>query len=219
MNIEKMRGAVLQHYEKGRVLIRQGDPVTYLYYLVSGVVHREVVTMDGSEIIPSVKTAASKGVASMVGILLLFDRQGGSVSSSSFITHTACTCYQIPKESVMEYLRERPEELIHVIEMAVEENGNTFQLLLARNEGQVANRLCKILEERCIEKDGKYIVAGQNTNIELAKFLCVHKVTVARIIRQLKAEGIISKRGGSIVVLEPELLKEYAECRRQLKYF
>lgn len=30
--------------------------------------------------------------------------------------------------------------------------------------------------------------------VELAKFLCVHKVTVARILRQLKEEGVIAKK-------------------------
>lgn len=219
MEAEKFRGAELRHYEKGEILIRQGDPVTHLYYLVKGTVFREVVTPDGYESVPSVKTAASKGLASLVGVLALFTGNENLISNSSFVTNSPCTCYKIPKESVMEYLKVNPDELVRVVELAMREHANLFQLLVMRNEGQVANRLCKLLMDRCVCENGRYLVTGQNTNVDLAKFLCVHKVTVARIIRQLKEEGVISKKGSVIRILKPDMMQEYADCRRQLKYF
>lgn len=209
----------MQHYEKGRILIRQGDPVTHLYYLVKGTVYREVVTPDGYESVPSVKTAAAKGLASLVGVLALFTGNENLRSNSSFITNSPCICYKIPKDSVMEYLLANPEELVRVVELAMREHANLFQLLVMRNEGQVANRLCKLLMDRCTYEDGKCMAMGQNTNVDLAKFLCVHKVTVARILRQLKEEGVIAKKGSSIRILKPDMMQEYADCRRQLKYF
>lgn len=219
MEAERFKGAVLQYYDKGKVLIRQGEPVTHLYYLVKGTVYREVVTPDGYETIPSVKTAASKGLPSLVGVLALFTGNENLVSNSSFITQSSCTCYKIPKDSVLEYLKANPDELIRVVELAMKEHASLFQLLVMRNEGQVANRLCKLLMDRCALKDGRYLVVGQNTNVDLAKFLGVHKVTVARIIRQLKEEGVIARHGSVISILKPDLMREYAECRQQLKYF
>lgn len=219
MEAERFKGAVLQHYEKGKVLIRQGEPVTHLYYLVKGTIYREVVTPDGYESVPSVKTAASKGIASMVGVLALFTGNENLVSNSSFITNSPCTCYKISKDSVMEYLKANPDELVHVVELAMREHANLFQLLIMRNEGQVANRLCKLLLDRCTCENGRYLITGQNTNVDLAKFLCVHKVTVARIIRQLKEEGVIAKKGSVIRILKPDIMQEYADCQRQLKYF
>ncbi len=216
---EKLKGAELKHYKKGQILIYQGDPVTHLYYLVKGTVFREVVTPDGYESVPSVKTAASKGIASMVAVLALFTGNENLASNSTFITMSPCTCYKIPKDSVMEYLLANPDELVHVVELAMREHANLFQLLVMRNEGQVANRLCKLLLDRCICDGGNYLVTGQSTNVDLAKFLCVHKVTIARIIRQLKEEGVISKKGSAIRILDHDKMREYADCRRQLKYF
>lgn len=219
MEAEKFKGAVMQHYEKGKVLIHQGDPVTHLYYLVKGTVFREVVTPDGYESVPTVKTAASKGMASLVGVLALFTGNENLCSNSSFITNSPCTCYKIPKESVMEYLLANPNELVCVVELAMRDHANLFQLLVMRNEGQVANRLCKLLMEQSTYEDGRCLITGKNTNVDLAKFLCVHKVTVARILRQLKEEGVIARQGSRICIFKPETMQEYADCTRQLKYF
>lgn len=219
MELEKLPGAMLRHYDKGTVLIHQGEPITHLYYLVKGTVYREVITLDGYENIPSVKTAASKGLSSLVGILSLFTGNDNLISNSTFVTKTACTCYKIPQNSVMDYLKQNPDILMDVVRFAMKEHANLFQLLVMRNEGQVANRLCKILEERSSHEPGDSMVKGHNTNVELAKFLGVHKVTIARIIRQLKEEGTIRKKGHQIYILKPEILHEYAECHRQLKYF
>ena len=56
------------------------------------------------------------------------------------------------------------------------------------------------------------------TNVEMAKFLSVHKVTVARILRALKEEQMIMRTADGLLLLEPEKLRQYAENQIELKY-
>ena len=52
----------------------------------------------------------------------------------------------------------------------------------------------------------------------MSRFLGIHKVTVAKIIKALKMEGIIDKEKEGIVILDKDKLASYAKAEKTIDY-
>lgn len=217
MPFRDLPGVTLCRFKRGDYLIRAGEQVEYVYYLLKGTVYRESVTDAGRERILSSK-ASGDIVQSLVGILILYRRPDTGVSSNDFIAHTNCACYRIPKDVCMEYLRRRPALLEDVVRTAMDEYMRLMALFQVKEEGHVAGQLCNLLLERGRETEQGVLVSKKFTNVEMAKFLSVHKVTVARILRVLKEEGSVARTTEGLLLKNPEKLQQYAENKLELKY-
>lgn len=217
MPFRDLPGVTLCRFKRGDYLIRAGEQVEYVYYLLKGTVYRESVTDAGRERILSRK-ASGDIVQSLVGILILYRRPDTGVSSNDFIAHTNCACYRIPKDVCMEYLRRHPVLLEDVVRTATDEYMRLMMLFQAKDEGHVAGRLCSLLLERGRETEQGLLVSKKFTNVEMSKFLSVHKVTVARILRALKDEETVVRVPEGLILQKPEKLRQYAENSVELKY-
>ena len=96
MPFRELPGATPCRFRKGERIIKAGDPVEYVYYLVKGSVNREMVTNKGYESIFSCKRTADLA-DSLIGILTLYNKTYNSISRYDFIARTDCQCYRIPK--------------------------------------------------------------------------------------------------------------------------
>lgn len=56
------------------------------------------------------------------------------------------------------------------------------------------------------------------TNIEIAKFLTVHKVTVSRILRALKEQGCVERTERGLLLRDISALEAYAYDNKELDY-
>lgn len=217
MPFRDLPGVTQCRFRRGDYLIRVGESVEYIYYLLKGTVYREAVTEHGRERILSSKASGSI-VESLIGILILYRRPDAGVSSNDFIAHTNCTCYRIPKDVCMEYLRQNPVLLEDVVRTAMDEYMRLMTLFQAKDEGHVAGRLCSLLLERSRQTEQGLLVSKKFTNVEMAKFLSVHKVTVARILRVLKEEDTLARTTEGLLLKNLERLQQYAENEIELKY-
>lgn len=215
MDLLKMPGVVYCEFEKNSYIIQQGEKVDYLYYLVSGSCQRIALTEKGNEMIYGVKESNDM-LRSLLGVLIIFYRN--ETSTSSFIATSKCSCYKISKETFMEYVKDKPELLIQLVHMAMlelQELNNTFQ---ARHEGKQANRLCGFLLHEAQIKQDKLVVDKHLTNVAISRFLGIHKVTVAKILKVLKDEGIIIKENGVIFICDEKKLLKYANAEIPMGY-
>ena len=218
MPFRELPGVTPCRFRKGERIIKAGDPVEYVYYLVKGSVNREMVTNKGYESIFSCKRTADLA-DSLIGILTLYNKTYNSVSRYDFIARTDCQCYRIPKEECKQYLRNHPALLEEVLSHAVREHANVVDLFLARREGSGTARLCMLLLERAKpDAEGKLTVSKKLTNIEIGKLLSIHKVTVSRMLRALREEGTIEKTEQGIVILNELRMKQYADNTQTLEY-
>lgn len=189
-----------------------------VYYLIKGTVYRELINDKGHESILSRKNNADVADA-LVGVLSLYNPTHGAFSRYNFIAHTDCTCYRIPGEVCKAYLRSNPELLERVIQHSMREYNQILNLFQTHKEGMASAKLCALLLERAKEtEDGLRIVPRKCTNVELSKLLSVHKVTVSRMIRALREEGVVERATEGLVLLQPERLKRYAENKEVLIY-
>lgn len=217
MPFRDLPGVTKCRFEPGDCLIAAGERVDYIYYLQKGVVYRELLTDKGHESILSRKVGDS-AVSSLIGILPWYRRSDVGVSTNDFVAKTNCVCYRIPKDVCIAYLQQHHELLEEVIRIVLEDYMRLMDLFQAKRAGDVSSRLCRFLLLSSSEtKQGK-ILPKKYTNVEIAKFLSVHKVTVARILRALKDENCVTRVEGGLLLCNETELEAYASQQKLLEY-
>ena len=217
MPFRGLSGVTQCRFKRGDVLIHAGEQVEYVYYLLKGTVQREMLTKAGYESILGIK-AGEGVVSSLVGILVFYRPKEPGVSRYNFIASTNCVCYRIPKDVCMQYLRRRPDLLESLVYTAMEEYNYLMDLFQAKREGGVAASLCAFLLEHSHDTEEGRIVAKKYSNVEISKFLSVHKVTVARVLRVLKEQGCVTRTPKGLLLQNVALLTEYAQQEKPLDY-
>ena len=218
MPFRDLPGVTQCKFKKGERLIRAGEPIDYIYYLIKGSVYREVVTDKGYESTLSRKGGSNDVASSLVGILALYNRNTGSASTSDFVAHTDCLAYRIPAETCKEYLRQHPLLLEGVLHCSMDEYHRVLNMFQSRREGSGSARLCALLLERARETEHGSVVPRKCTNVELSKLLSIHKVTVSRMLRALKEEGVVERTSEGLALLDLERLQQYAANEIELEY-
>ncbi|MFZ7101074.1 MAG: helix-turn-helix domain-containing protein [Peptococcaceae bacterium] len=216
MDLTEMPGVTYCEFKKGSNMIEQGEKVEYIYYLVSGTCHRLTITNKGNEIIYGTKESKDF-IKALVGVLVLYSPDGRSISN--FIAKSKCYCYRIPKNTFFHYVRNKPDILTKLLCFALWEYRELYNTFQYRQEGKVPNRLCELLLKNAQNKHGKLVVAKAFSNSEIGRYLGIHKVTVAKILKALKEKGIIEKHKEGILVLDQAQLIAYAQSEKILHYY
>ncbi len=110
----QLSGAELCHFRKGEIIIKAGEAVEYIYYLMKGSVYRKIIARNGGETIVTVKKADGS-LEALVGVVVLYRKE--RLSNSDFIAKTDCTCYKIPAESYLAMANQNPEILLATIDL------------------------------------------------------------------------------------------------------
>lgn len=212
-------GVVRVSRDKDEYIVRQGDAVRYVFYIISGNIKREIVTEDGVELSVIGHFRGKQGWNSFLGLLSPFGKDENPRYNASFLTASKCVYYQIPTIEWLDYLDQNPQYWRKVLDLAMQEYYRVHQLFEMKLQRQAANSLCKILLDQVELIDGVYYIVGQGLkNVELAKRIGIHKVTSARILKQLQIECVITKKQRQMIVLDIEALTAYAEKNKELKY-
>lgn len=217
MPFRDLPGVEQCRFKKGDCLLPAGERVEYVYYLTKGTVYRELISDKGYESILSRKNN-SNAIQSLVGILALYTDIEGNIIHSGFFAHTDCIAYKIPKDVCMQYLRDHPDMMEDLLRYSLEEYVRVLKILNARREGNSTASLCKLLLERARPTEQGLLVSKKCTNVEMAKILNIHKVTVNRMLRVLKEESVLERTADGLLILQPELLRQYADDEKAFKY-
>lgn len=217
MPFRDLPGVIQCRFKRGDYLIRAGESVEYVYYLLQGTVYRESVTDAGHETILSRKSSGNI-IQSLIGVLTLYRRKSVAIAKDDFIAYTNCLCYRIPKAVCKEYLRQNPDLLEELCCTALDQCAHMEELFRSRQEGGISSRLCKLLLERSRETEEGLVVPKKCTNVEIAKFLSVHKVTVSVILRALKEQDAVVRTPQGLLLKNTQLLQQYANQELQLNY-
>ena len=202
-------------FQKGEVILRQGEYVEYLWLLESGTCYRHMNTDKGDAIIYSIKHPG-KTVSSLLGVLNLYNCD--QISSFSFVARTPCKCLCIPADAFRTWVDDKPAVLKDLLILSSNNSTELRIAFRAFQEGRVANRLCKILLSCSKTASGKDMITKDYTFTEIASMLGIHHVTVSRIIRALCEEGVLKKDTGCILILNRERLTQYANNEIPLSY-
>lgn len=215
MNLIDMPGVHFAKMKKGTVFIKQGEPVDYVYYLTKGYFYRVMTTVKGDEVIYSIKQPSEDLSQCLIGVFCLYgnhssETHGTRPSSTDFIAMTDCEGYMVPKESFYRYAQNNPVLLSHLLDAMLDEYGRLIRNYQSHQEQSVANRLCQLLLEHSEPNKENTKRTTSVKNVDLAGFLGVHKVTVARIIKSLKDKKVVERRQSSLVIIDVPQMERYA---------
>jgi CRP-like cAMP-binding protein len=222
MDLQKMPGVHYCEFKKNDIIIRQGEKLDAVYYLISGVCYRRAVNKKGDEIIYGIKESqpgtefSPNFVQSVIGVLVLYSEDG--ISSSNFCASVKCCCYRIPKEVFFSYVQDKPDAITQIAKLAMKELRILAGSFQARQEGQVANQLCRLLLKHAKPGPDGVLTVKNLSNLAIGQLLGIHKVTVSRILRALKLEEVIDKYRNCIVIRDGNRLKEYAWSEQHIDY-
>ena len=201
-------------FKKGDYLIKQGDWVDHIYYVVEGTCYGTAVTANGLETIHYIK-GDDRIINSLVGVLVPFVDQP---SITSFIAKTDCLCYRIPTDVIMQCLSRQPDLMKELVTLAMTNYYLVCGKLQTRQQRGAAGALAQFLLDRAVLTGGRSIVPDSYSNADIGRFLGIHPVTAAKILKELKSQQIIARSKNGIIIQDERLLRQYADGEKKLIY-
>ncbi|MDO4281101.1 MAG: Crp/Fnr family transcriptional regulator [Peptococcaceae bacterium] len=215
MKLIEMPGVRFTKMKKGTIFIKQGETADHIFYLTSGYFYRIMTTVKGEEVIYSVKSASEEMAKCLIGVFSLYGGDSsrshqGRPSTTDFVAMTDCEGYLIPRAAFFQYIEGDALLANRLLDAMVDEYTRLLRTYQSHQEQGVANRLCQFLLEYSTPNADNTTRQVGVKNVELAGFLGVHRVTVARIIKSLKEEGILARTGNTLTVIDVARLEDYA---------
>lgn len=186
-----------------------------LYYLESGLVALMSYSRNGEERV----YLYMKGprIISFMSLLLNVTNTREIINSTPTASHllqmtkTRCVLYRM-NSSTFRNLLENDLKFNHLMLQATAANFqevlNHFQQAL---EDSASVRLCRLLLDYSIVKDGKKVLPKTMSFLEMSRYLGTHPVTVSRIVAVLKKSGCITKEQGFVVIKDEKRLQQMIE--------
>ncbi len=222
--MEKKNGLFESFFTHGEPITVEKNQIIYapdndmqmnsLYFLESGLVALMSYSRSGEERV----YLYMKGprIISFMSLLLnvtnIQEIIGDTVSNQLFqMTKTRCVLYRM-QGSTFRTLLDQDLNFNRLILQATAANFievlNHFQQALEEN---ASVRLCRLLLDSYVVKDGKKILPKTMSFLEMSRYLGTHPVTVSRIVAVLKKDGCISKEQGLVVIQDESKLMQLIE--------
>lgn len=185
-----------------------------LYYLESGLVALMSYSRGGEERV-YLYMKGPRIISFMTLLLSVTNSQEitGNVVPSHLVqmTKTHCVLHRM-QGSIFRKLLDQDLKFNRLILQATAAN---FQEVLSHFqqalEDSASVRLCRLLLDFYVVKDGKKVLPKTMSFLEMSKYLGTHPVTVSRIVAILKKDGCIVKEQGYVVIRDEERLLQMIE--------
>ena len=204
----------LCHFKKGEYLLRQGDMVEYVYYLVEGTCEGVAVTKSGLETVYYYK-GDDTIVNSLVGVLMLFIDKP---NITDFVALEDCSCYKIPKKVLLDYLATRPDVLQELVSLAMYSYYEVCEKLQMKQQRNAVSAVTKFFLVKSEQIGKTRILSKHYTENIISKLLGIHPITTAKIIKKLKEEDIIYRTSSGWMINDEARLEVYATGEESLQY-
>lgn len=202
--------------EKNKIIYAPDNKIQSdsLYYLESGLVALMSYSRGGEERV----YLYMKGPRIISFMALLLDVTNsqeitGDVVPSHLVqmTKTRCILHRMKGSTFRKLL----DEDMNFNRLMLQATASNFQEVLSHFqqalEESASVRLCRLLLDSYIIKDGKKVLPKTMSFLEMSKYLGTHPVTVSRIVAILKKEGCIVKEQGCVVIKNEDRLQKMIE--------
>lgn len=198
--------------ERNTRIVNAETKLDDIYYLEEGIVALTDLLEDGDERIYRYHKRGE-----LLGIFKLYNMIPSLKNSPrhticdiyNSVSKTDCVVYRLNPEAVLDFLYRNPEMLIEQIRMTGKVNINHSFRYSRMLKNRTPNILCEVMLEFSRETDGVLQLDPYFSNAEIARYMGIHVVTVGKILKQLKAEKLIDRRQGRIVILNRQGMEEY----------
>lgn len=202
---------------KGVSLSKIDDNRDYIYYLQEGLCALVRKTKADEEVIYNYLQDDS-----LLGVICygLGEDRYSKNQETYFVTKTKCVVYKIPHKAINQLVDQDPQ-MGFMIAIAMSQHfSDVLNHFQSANHDLTNIRLCKMFLQLAKPEQDEYVLDKYFRYNEIAKYLGVHVVTIARIMQELKSQNIIQKKGQQIVYKDKNKLKEmidhYSEYGHQV---
>jgi len=200
--------AVRRHYEARETVIEKGDPALHIYVIVSGRLKAITSGNTGRQ-----ATFSVMGAGEVFGEVALLDDQPRSATITAL---EKCELLTIGRAEFLHFLERAPTAAVALLRVLA---GRLRRLSEKVEDGaslEVVGRLAKQLL-RLANRYGKKELDGIRIDLKLSQQDLGDMVGATResVNKQLRAwveEGLIHKRGGNLVLCDPEALAAYGQA-------
>ena len=190
MCLERLPDAVVCSFKSGEYLIYPEEALRFVYYLVSGSCIGVMTNENGNEYLQN-EVVAGSGINSVAALGMIFDND--HIAPMGLVALTDITAWKIPVPSMLDYLRQNPDEIIKFTSKLMHNYVDIIRRYNFRCETRTIDRLSQYILERSEDIDGRLVFPKCYSNQELAKLMGVHPVTLSRMLTALKEQGYIAK--------------------------
>lgn len=201
--LETFKHTVL-NFEKGEIIVCQGDVCKHLYILAIGSVKTEMFTEEGGNL----AIANIQAPNPLASAFLFADNNRFPVD---VIAETEVAIIRFPKEEVIKMFSKYPEFLSRYISF----NSNITQFLSSKLhlftiktiKGKISHYLLGLAAQSA-QKNGRITVKADKNQTELAKLFGVARPSLSRTLSEMEQEGIISVNRSEFVIENLDALKK-----------
>lgn len=190
--------AALRVYEKGEVIIRQGDPADSFFIIVAGQVRVYVTDTNDSDkevILTTLSAGEFFGEMSMLN----HEPRNASVAALE-----RCHVQVLSHRLFMTVLERSPDISLRIMETLVRRLREADRRISTLALMDVPSRISRTLFELAILSNGRRIVGEYLTQKDLASMVGSSREMVNRTLRDLQQNGVIEMSGRSITILKDD---------------
>jgi CRP-like cAMP-binding protein len=197
--------AVPRRLSHGEVVVRQGDRVTRLFLVASGVVRLSSVTREGRELVVGLL-----GPGDVFGEAMLL----GHPSPVEARVVGTTRILSLSLRDLRDLLRRHPavsEELLRLIAARLHRTGTALEEALAADvPTRVSRRLGELAADHGVPTPEGVRLRVPLTQEELGRMIGATRETVNRTMGGLVARGLVRTRGRVVVIPDPDALASFA---------
>lgn len=192
-----------RRFDAGEMLVRRGEPGQSLIVLVYGRSRVSASSAEGREV-----TLGLLGPGSVIGDMGMLD---GKPRSADVIAMSAGAALVLERSVVLPFLRERPDVLLHLLELLCERlrraNAALEDLALAPLAARLARVLLLIAADHGVAGPGGTRLRLRLSQSELATQIGASREAVNRQLRRWRADGVVGDADGALVITQPDALR------------
>jgi CRP/FNR family transcriptional regulator, cyclic AMP receptor protein len=202
-HLARLAGLARMHrYARERAIFNEGDPGTALYMIAKGRVKISQSSPDGKE-----RTLVLLGAGDVFGELALLD---GDPRSADAVVVEDAELLVVPREDFLSFVMQQPQVAMNLLVVLTKRLRRTNLLVHDAAFFDVRGRLARVLlelarAERATEPGGA-MVCPKLTQSELASLVGVTRESINKWLRHYERGGILARRRGRLVILNPQRL-------------
>lgn len=180
-------------YEKGKIVVRQGDPINSVLLLVQGSVRTEMITLEGNVLDIDILEAVIPLAPSFIyGAKNNYPVDVIAVETAVFL--------KISKEAWLNEMVGNKQLLSNFLTMNADLTlflTNKLQMISLKS---LRKKLATFFLEKTTVKDSTFTLKRSRT--QLAEYLGVQRQSLARSLKEMEEEGIIQLKGRVVSILD-----------------
>jgi len=190
----------IDEYPKGEIVARQGTACKYLYLLLKGRLHVDVIDVSGNE----VRVETINAPCSFATPHLFAEK---NIFPATFTVVEDVTLMRATKESVFALMKSMPLFLQNFLCVSTDCNRCTLTRLRVLTFRSIRTRFIYYLLDR-IKDDSDTVELNEHNLVQLSEYLGVTRPALSKEIKKLTEEGYISFSRRKVKIINKKALSQ-----------